>query len=264
MSALTASRNTPEWNGAPRFHYGVLPVEASTSIYVGGMVAIDANGYAVPAQVLGSSPLNKLLAVGVCEYVYAGGSMPPGVNALNQTGNGLLYPGATGTLGNAGAIYIGVTCSIFGMDVDSSITGAGQIGQMAFANDDHTVSVLDGSGATTVANTTSITVPSSAPLINVLHPYIQPGSFNAYSATGSSGTHYVENTDFAINYQSGLFQVLSGGAISGGGTVYITYKYGTPTKVAVGEVVAIDAGLAYVCMYKQALRAVNALATAGN
>jgi hypothetical protein len=97
----------------------------------------------------------------------------------------------------------------------------------------------------------------------VLKPYIQPGSFNAYSATGAGGTHYVENTDFAVGYQSGLFMTL-GGAISAGGTVYITYKYGLPTKVAVGEIIAIDAGLAFVCMYKQALRAVNGAPLAGN
>jgi hypothetical protein len=264
MTALSASRSTPEWNGAPRFHYGLVPVEASTSIYVGGMVALNANGRAVPAQALGSSPLNTLLVVGICEYVYAGGILMPGLNALNQTGNGALYPGATATLGTAGAISVGVACSIFGMDVDSSITGTAQVGMMAFANDDHTASVLDGSGGTTVANTTSITVPSAAPVINVLKPYIQPGSFNAYSASGATGTHYVENIDFAVNYQSGLFQVLAGGAITSGGTVYITYKYGTPTKVPVGEIVGIDAGLAYVCMYKQALRAVTANPLAGN
>jgi hypothetical protein len=263
MAALSASRNTPEWNGAPRYHLGVIPVEAATSIYVGGMVAINANGNAVPAQTLGASPLNKLLVIGICEYVYAGGILPPGINALNQTGNGLLYPGATGTVGNAGAISVGVAASIFGMDVDNSIAQA-QVGQMAFAVDDHTVTVNDGSGGTTVANTTSISVPSSAPLINVLKPYIQPGSFNAYSATGGGGTHYVENSDFAVNYQSGLFQTLAGGAISSGGTVYITYKYGVPTKVAVGEIVAIDAGLAYVHFYKQSLRSVNGAALAGN
>lgn len=262
MSALIASRNTPEWNGAPRFHYGLIPVEASTSLYVGGMVAINANGNAVPAQALGASPLNKLYVVGICEYVYAGGKLPPGINALNQTGNGGLYPGATGTLGTAGAISVGVACSIWGMDVDNSIAQA-QVGQMAFAADDHTVTVNDGSGGTTVANTTSITVPASGPLINVLKPYIQPGSFNAYSQTGAGGTHYTENTDFSVNYQSGLFMTL-GGAISAGGTVYITYKYGLPTKVAAGEIIAIDAGLAFVCMYKQALRSVNGTPVAGN
>jgi hypothetical protein len=240
MAGLTASRNTPEWNGTQSYHWGVLGVEASTSIYVGGMVALDASGYAVPAQALsGTSNLRKLEVVGICEYVYAGGIMPPGINALNQTGNGTLYPGASGTLGNAGAISVGVVRGIFGMDVDSTI-GTANIGQLAFALDDHTVTL-----GTLVANTTSITVPSSGPLINVLQPHIVPGTFDAYSATGAGGTHYKEGTDFAVDYQAGLFMTLSGGAISASGTVYVTYYYGAGKAVA-GEIIAIDDGLCYV------------------
>lgn len=242
--ALSASRNTPEWNGAPRFHYGVIGVEASTSIYVGGMVALDASGNAVPAQSLGSSPLHKLEVIGICEYVYAGGILPPGINALNQTGNGTLYPGATATLGTAGAISVGVTCGVFGMDVDNTVTTA-RIGQLVSAVDDHTVSL-----GTLVANTTSITVPSSAPLINVLKPRIVPGTFDAYSATGAGGTHYVEGTDFAVDYQGGLFMTL-GGAISAAGTVYVTY-YSGAGKVGAGTLIAIDAGLAYVSFMSRA------------
>jgi hypothetical protein len=263
MTALAGSRNTPEWNGTPRYHYGLIPVEASTSIYVGGIVAINSNGRAVPAQALGVSPLDTLKIVGTCEAVYAGGIVPPGIDALNQTGNGGLYPGASATLGTAGAISVLVGCSIFGMDYDNTIN-ANSLGRMAFAVDDHTVTVSDGSGGTTVANTTSITVPSAAPLVNVLKPYIQPGSFNAYSATAGGGTHYVENTDFAVGYQPGMLVVLAGGAIAAGGTVYITYKYGLPSRVAAGEIVAIDGGLCYVSMLKQALRAVNGAPLQGN
>jgi hypothetical protein len=264
MAALTGSRNTPEWNGAPRYHLGLIAVEASSSLYVGGMVAINSNGRVVKGQVLGGSPLDTLKIAGICEYVYAGGIVPPGLDALNQTGNGTLYPGATATLGTAGALSVGVVAGAFGMDVDSSITDATCVGKLAFVVDDHTVGLADGSGGTTVANTTSITVPSAAPLINVLKPYIQPGSFNAYSASGAGGTHYVENTDFAVNYQAGLFTVLAGSAISAGGTVFITYKYGLPTKVVAGEIVAFDGGLAYVNFMKQTLRSANGTPMLGN
>lgn len=241
MAALSASRNTPEWNGGPpRFHWGLIPVEASTSLYVGGMVALNANGRAVPAQVRGNAPLDNLRIVGICEYVYAGGILPPGVDALNQTGNGGLYPGATATLGTAGAISVGVACGVFGMDVDSTISDTSHVGQLCFAADDHTVTM-----GTLVANTTAITVPASGVLINVLQPDIVPGSFNAYSASGAGGTHYKEGVDFAVSYQSGLFMTLSGGAISAGGTVYVTY-YRASTKVPAGRIVAYDGGLAYV------------------
>ena len=238
---LTASRNTPEWSGSNRYHYGLIPVEASTSLYVGGMVALNANGRAVPAQSRGSGALLKLKVIGICDRVYAGGWMPPGVDALNQTGNGTLYPGATATLGTAGAISVDVVSGVFGMDVDSTITDSSHNGQMCVAVDDHTVGI-----GTLVANTTSITVPASGPLINVLQPDIMQGTFDAYSATGAGGTHYVEGTDFAVDYQAGLFLTLSSGAISAGGTVYVTY-YRAGAKVVAGELVASgSAGLAYV------------------
>jgi len=147
MAALSASRNTPEWSGSRRQHYGLLGVEASTNIYVGGMVAMDASGYAVPA-----SAVATLKVLGICESVYAGGTMPPGVNALNQTGNGSLYPGATGVLGAAGAISVGVVRGVFGMDHDGSVV-ATVIGSLVYALDDHTVSTSTGAGANPVAGT---------------------------------------------------------------------------------------------------------------
>jgi hypothetical protein len=241
MAALSASRNTPERNGNNRFNYELFGVEASTSIYVGSMVALNANNSAVPAQARGAAPLDKLNVLGVCDAVYAGGILPPGIDALNQTGNGSLYPGATATLGAAGAISVRVVSSIFGMDVDSTITDATHVGQLVFAVDDHTVGL-----GTLVANTTSITVPSSAPLVNVLFPDIIPGTFNAYSGSGAGGTHYKEGVDFSVDYHSGLFMVTpSGSAISAGGTVYVTYRRAA-TLVVAGRMVSYSQGLAWI------------------
>ena len=164
-----------------------------------------------------------------------GASSRRGVNAVNTSGTtyGSISAGA------AGAISVGVVAGIFGMDVDSTITAA-NVGEICFAADDHTVTL-----GTLVANTTSITVPASAPLINVLKPDIVAGSFDAYSATGAGGTHYVEGTDFIVNYQAGIFYTTSTGAISAGGTVYTSYYYGGLYPVA-GRLVAIDAGQAFV------------------
>jgi hypothetical protein len=240
MSALSSSRNTPERNGNNRFNYEAMGVEASTSIYMGSMVAVNSNGNAVPAQARGTAPLDNLRVLGVCDAVYAGGIMAPGVDALNQTGNGSLYPGATAALGTAGAISVRIACSIFGMGPDSSISDTTHVGQLCFAVDDHTVGM-----GTLVANTTNFTVPSSAPLISVLLPDIVPGTFNAYSATGASGTHYKEGVDFGVDYQAGLFTVLAGGAISGGGTVYCTYRRAA-TLVVAGRIVSYASGLVWV------------------
>jgi hypothetical protein len=245
MAGLSASRNTPEWTGAQRIHLGLLPVEASTSVYVGSMVAIDASGNAVPAQAIsGSSTLRRLQIAGICEYVYAGGVLPPGIDALNQTANGALFPGATATVGTAGAISVGVATGIFGMDHDSTVTAA-QIGQIVFASDDHTVTL-----GTLTANTTNFTVPASGLLANALKPHIVPGTLDAYSATGAGGTHYVEGTDYSVDYQAGIFWTISGGAILAGGTVYVTYYSGV-AKMAVGILWAIDGGLAYINMLQR-------------
>jgi hypothetical protein len=248
MAGLTASRNTPEWSGTTREHFALIEVEASTNIYVGGMIAIDASGNAVPAQALsGTSTVRKLHVVGICESVYAGGTVAPGLNALNQTGNGSLYPAATTTLGTAGAISVQVVTGIFGMDFDSTITSA-NIGESVFAKDDHTVTL-----GMQVANTTSITVPSSGLLANFLGtPGIVPGTFDAYSATGAGGTHYKENTDYVVDYQAGVFYTISGGGISAGGTVYVTYYYGGTYPVA-GMLYGLDAGLAFVAFRRGGL-----------
>ena len=48
MAALTSSRNTPEMSDFGRMQ--VYPVEANTTIYLGSMVALNANGNAVPAS----------------------------------------------------------------------------------------------------------------------------------------------------------------------------------------------------------------------
>ena len=243
--ALSASRNTPEWNGAPRYHYGRIGVEASTSIYIGGMVAIDAAGYAVPAQVT-SATKRKLKVLGICEYVHAGGIVPPGVDALNQTGNSGLYPGATGTIGAANAISIGVVAGIFGMDYDSSITAL-NVGELCFALDDRTVGL-----GTLVANTTSIVLPA-VETVGILGgtafvlgtPHIIPGTFDAYSATGAGGTHWLEGTDFILDYETGVFYSLTGGGIAAGATVYVTYRHAALHPVA-GRIIGFEGGLAYV------------------
>lgn len=241
MAALTASRNTPEWNNSVRYHYGLIPVEASTSIYVGSMVAMNANGRGVPAQARGTAPLDKLRIMGICEYVYAGGILPPGIDALNQTGNGTLFPGATATLGTAGAISVGVVAGIFGMDVDGTITDTTHVGQVLVAVDDHTVSL-----GTSVANTTSLAIPASAPLVTVLKPDIIPGTFKATANSGGTGTVYAEGTDYAVDYQAGIFTAVAGGALANGNVTIFCSYFSAATKVAAGRCIAIDGGLAYV------------------
>ncbi|MGH7001744.1 MAG: hypothetical protein ACREEA_09590, partial [Stellaceae bacterium] len=76
MAALTNSRNTPEFADDGRMQ--VYPVEANTTIYLGSMAALDANGYAVPA-----SSVAGLKLLGRTEMVFNG---LPGQDAVNNPG----------------------------------------------------------------------------------------------------------------------------------------------------------------------------------
>ena len=123
MAALSNSRNTPEMADGGRMR--VFPVEANTNIYLGGIVALNAAGNAVPASAT-TTVANAQRIVGRAEYVKNG---IPGQNALNN-------PGA------AGAIAITARKGVFLYDSDGSV-GAAQLGLNCFALDDNTVTALD-------------------------------------------------------------------------------------------------------------------------
>ena len=99
----------------------VYPVEANTNVYLGGMVALNAAGNAVPASAT-TTTANALKVVGRAEYVTNG---IPGQNAINN-------PGA------AGAISITARKGVFLYATDGSV-GAAQVGLVCFALDDNNV-----------------------------------------------------------------------------------------------------------------------------
>lgn len=248
MAALTASRNTPEWSGSRRFHFPPIGVEASSSLYVGGIVCRDANGLAVKGQGIGTSPLNKLMVLGVLETVYAGGIVPPGLDALNQTGNGSLYPAATGTLGAASAISVNVVCGTFGFDYDSTITSV-NVGELCFLSDDHTVTL-----GTLVANTTSLVIAANTVGVQqALVGVISPGTFQATANSGGTGTIYKDRVDYLIDYDNGFISYPAAGALNNlNATIFISYYHSTGP--AVGRIIAIDAGQCYVDMFDKFAR----------
>ena len=123
MTALTNARNTPEMADGGRMR--VYPVEANTNIYLGGIVALNAAGNAVPASAT-TTVANALKIVGRAEYVTNG---IPGQNATNN-------PGA------AGAISITARKGVFLYAADGSV-GAAQVGLICFALDDNSVTAAD-------------------------------------------------------------------------------------------------------------------------
>ena len=129
MAALTNARNTPEMADGGRMR--VCPVETNTNIYLGGIVALNAAGNAVPASAT-TTVANPLKIIGRAEYVSNG---IPGQNAINN-------PGA------AGAISITARKGVFLYATDGSV-GAAQVGLICFALDDNNVTATDrASGAT--------------------------------------------------------------------------------------------------------------------
>src|ERR1700675_1472710 len=123
MAALTNSRNTPEMADGGRMR--VYPVEANTNIYLGGMVAVNAAGNAVPASAT-TTVANALRVIGRAERMHKG---TPAQHAIKK-------PGA------AGAIWVVARKGVFMFASDGSV-GVAQLGTKCFAIDDNTVAATD-------------------------------------------------------------------------------------------------------------------------
>ena len=215
MAALTNSRNTPELADGGRTM--VYPVEANTTVYLGSIIALNANGNAAPA-----SSVANLKVIGRAEMMING---IPGQDAVNN-------PGA------AGAISIVARRGVFMYAVNDGSIGAAQVGQMAFAVDDNSVSANDGRAATAVAaQSTTFPAATSAQIVNLGHE--NTASVRVHSTSGG-GTVYVEGTDYVVDYQAGLAMLISGGAIAAAATVFFDYNWGAPTRSVAGRIAGLD------------------------
>jgi hypothetical protein len=232
MAALTNSRNTPELADDGRTL--VYPVEANTTVYLGSIVALNANGNATPA-----ASVAGLKILGRAEMMSNG---IPGQDAVNN-------PGA------AGAISIVARRGVFMYAVnDGSITAA-QVGQIAFAVDDNSVSASDGGAAVAVvAQSTTFPAATSAQIVSVGHETI--AKVRVHSTSGG-GTVYVEGTDYVVDYQAGLLMLVSGGAIAAAATVFTDYSWGAPTRSAAGRIAGLDPnGQVWIDFWHQSAAAV--------
>ncbi|MGA2408853.1 MAG: hypothetical protein ABSG46_00490 [Candidatus Binataceae bacterium] len=231
MAALTNSRNTPELADGGRMQ--VYPVEANTTVYLGSIVALDANGNAVPAS---STPGLKI--IGRAEMVSEG---LPGQDAVNN-------PGV------AGAIAIVARRGVFMYAVNDGSIGTAQVGLIAFAVDDNSVSISDGSGATAVAaQATTFPASSSAQIASLGHESVSKVRVHS---TAAGGTVYTEGTDYVVDFQAGLIMLINSGGIAAAATAYVDYSWGAPTRSAAGRIVALDSsGQVWIDFWHQALQA---------
>ena len=137
---------------------------------------------------------------------------------------------------------------------DGSI-GAPQVCQTAFAVDDNSVSISDGSGATAVtAQAEAFPASSSAQIVSLGHESVSKVKLHS---TATGGTVYVEGIDYAVDFQAGLVMLINGGGIAAASTVYIDYSWGAPTRSAAGRIVALDpSGQVWIDFWHQGLPAV--------
>lgn len=212
----------------------VYPVEANTTVYLGSMIALNANGNATPA-----SSVANLKVVGRAEMVNNG---LPGQDAVNN-------PGA------AGAISIVARRGVFMYAVNDASIAAPQVGQMAFAVDDNSVSASDGSGVTViVAQSTAFPASSSAQVVSLGHENISKVKVHS---TSGGGTVYVEGTDYVVDYQAGLVMLIGTGAVAAAATVFIDYNWGAPTRSVAGRITGLDpSGQVWIDFWHQSSAAV--------
>jgi len=116
MTALAADRNTPERDG----NAVVLPVAASTKIFAGALVLVNASGNAVKgATATGLKPVGRAAEL------------------------------ADNSAGSAGDISVRVRRGIFRFanSAAADLIDQGDIGSIAYVVDDQTVALTDGTGS---------------------------------------------------------------------------------------------------------------------
>lgn len=120
MAALTAPRNTIRRSGDTR----ELPVKAVTRIFLGSLVAVDTNGWAVPMA-----------------------------TATTLRGLGRAEAPADNSAGGNGAIKVKVGALIyrFGNSSAGDLITAANIGADCYGVDDQTVAKTDGGGTRSIA-----------------------------------------------------------------------------------------------------------------
>jgi hypothetical protein len=133
MSALTQDRKTDKAGPDDVVYPGLLkyPVDASTTIYGGAIVCIDAAGYATST----ATPVNTMKIVGRCERQVA-----------NQTTGGSITPDGIAS-GVAGSVLVQVRQGFYYYNVNADTTPAvTTFGANLYASDDNTLSTSDAGG----------------------------------------------------------------------------------------------------------------------
>ncbi len=135
MAALDKGRNTPQRYNSQFGTLQSLPVKTSSTLYVGGIVAVDNTGYAFPGPGTGAGTGVRAI-IGVLD---------------NQPGAVLPTASVAGPAGTSasptGSVLVNVKIGQFHVDIDTAETPAlnqADVGKLVFLVDDHTVSRASG------------------------------------------------------------------------------------------------------------------------
>ena len=128
--------------------------------------------------------------------------------------------------------------------------GAQQIGQVIVVN------VFNPATHNTTVSSQALTMPNTGTLyVNTGHMGLIGPGLNGYSGSttvvvtnGSGSTTYTEGTDYTVDYVNGLIYQKTGGAITAGEALLVSYSYCDPSKVADSDLVGSATNSVYTGM----------------
>lgn len=140
MAALTNARDTNEIaNGAK---YLVLPVKGATTIYQGSIVALDANGYAIPGK-----KATDITAAGRAEETVAN-SGADGELVVKVSRGVFVFENTATTANKVGAAHVLKPCYIEDDQTVTALATGASVAGLVIRVDDEGVAVEIGSGIT--------------------------------------------------------------------------------------------------------------------
>ena len=146
MGALTNARDTTEiMNGGKQL---VLPVKAKTTIYQGALVALDADGYAVPGK-----KAEGLTAAGRAEETVEN-TGSDGELVIRVTRGVFVYANTSTAANKVGAGHVLKPCYIPDDQTVTALATGASVAGLVIRVDDNGVAVEIGTG---------LTVPATAP-----------------------------------------------------------------------------------------------------
>ncbi|HZP46268.1 MAG TPA: phage tail sheath subtilisin-like domain-containing protein [Candidatus Binataceae bacterium] len=186
-----------------------------------GVKVVEVNSGPVPIL---SVPMGVIGLVGSApSWAVQAPAVAPAINTPTLVNNNSAS-GAASSSANFGPLIQGYTIPY----------ALAAIQQAGIASEIIVVNVMDPTVCYTTVTNAALSMPASGPqVINLGHMGISSTATPGKPVVKNSGgsTTYVENTDYTVDYYNGLIIAKSGGSITVGEALSITYSYNDPSKV---------------------------------